>query len=414
MFKPLALFIGLRYVRAKRSNHFISFISLVSTLGIALGVAVLITVLSVMNGFDKELKTRILGMMPHVIAIGSQPQLADWEKGLETLTQMPGVHAVSAYIETAGMMSTPGRTQFVQVVGLDADRRNAYYYLNEHMIEGALTTLTPGEFHIVLGAQLARNLGVFVGDFVTIAVPETTLTPAGLVPRFKRFQVSGIFKVDYEYDASFGYINLNDAQKLLRFGDNVSGLSIKLDDIYAAPQDAYTFRHRLPEDWRVYDWTVLNGTFFQAVKMEKTMMFVILTLIIAVAAFNILSMLVMVVTDKQSDIAILRTMGITPRQVIYIFMVQGSLIGVFGTLVGMLGGILLAHHVTEIVHGLEALLSTRFLSSDVYYISFLPSDLKLNDVVVVALISFSMSFFATLYPAWRASKTHPAEALRYE
>jgi lipoprotein-releasing system permease protein len=324
------------------------------------------------------------------------------------------VHAVSPYVETAGMMSTPGKTQFVQVVGLDAARRDAYHYLNEHMMEGELTSLTPGEFHIVLGAQLARNLNVIPGDFVTIAVPETTLTPAGLVPRFKRFQVSGIFKVDYEYDASFGYIDLKDAQKLMRFGDNVSGLSIKLDNIYAAPRDAYTFRHRLPNDWRVYDWTVLNGTFFQAVKMEKTMMFVILTLIIAVAAFNILSMLVMVVTDKQSDIAILRTMGVTPRQIIYIFMVQGSLIGFFGTIVGILGGMLLAQHVTELVGFLETLLSTQFLSSDVYYISFLPSDLKLSDVGVVALISFSMSFFATLYPAWRASKTHPAEALRYE
>ncbi|MFI4956835.1 MAG: lipoprotein-releasing ABC transporter permease subunit [Gammaproteobacteria bacterium] len=414
MFKPLALFIGLRYVRAKRSNHFISFISLVSTLGIGLGVAVLITVLSVMNGFDKELKTRILGMMPHVLVLGSHSALADWEKGLSTLEKLSGVHAVSPFVETAGMMSTPGNTRFVQVVGLDPNRHTAYEYLSQHMKEGDIAALKPGKFQIILGAQLAENLGVIPGEFVTIAVPETTLTPAGLVPRFKRFQVVGIFKVDYEYDASFGYIHLQDAQKLMRYGDNVTGLSVKLDNIYAAPSEAYTFKHRLPTDWRVYDWTLLNGTFFQAVKMEKTMMFVILTLIIAVAAFNILSMLVMVVTDKQSDIAILRTMGITPRSIIHIFMVQGSLIGFFGTIAGIVGGILLAQHVTGLVHMLEALLSIQFLSSDVYYISFLPSELKMMDVVIVAIISFSMSFFATLYPAWRASKTHPAEALRYE
>lgn len=414
MFKPLPLFIGLRYVRAKRSNHFISFISLVSTLGIGLGVAVLITVLSVMNGFDQELKTRILGMMPHLIVLGDQAELSDWQQGIDTLKAQPGVHAVSPFVETAGMMSTPGRTNFVQVVGLDPRQHAAYQYLNEHMTEGRLQSLEPGAFQIILGAQLARNLHVRPGDFVTLAVPETSLTPAGLVPRFKRFQVSGIFKVDYEYDASFGYINLQDAQKLMRFGDNVSGLSVKLDNIYDAPRDAYHFRVRLPDEWRVYDWTVLNGTFFQAVKMEKTMMFVILTLIIAVAAFNILSMLVMVVTDKQADIAILRTMGVTQRQIVQIFMVQGSLIGCLGTMAGIIGGIALAHHVTAIVGLLETLLSTEFMSSDVYYISFLPSLLKWSDVGIVAMIAFSMSFLATLYPAWRASHTHPAEALRYE
>lgn len=262
MFKPLALYIGLRYVRAKRSNHFISFISLVSTLGIGLGVAVLVTVLSVMNGFDKELKTRILGMTSHVLVVGPGAELSDWEGGIKTLQKMPGVHAVSPFVETAGMMSTPGTTQFVQVMGLDAKQLDAYQFLNDHMLEGSLQSLESGAFHIILGAQLARNLGAIPGDFVTLAVPETTLTPAGLLPRLKRFQVSGIFKVDYEYDASYAYIDIKDAQKLMRFGDNVSALSVKLDNIYDAPRDVYSFRHRLPEDWRVYDPNHVKWHFF--------------------------------------------------------------------------------------------------------------------------------------------------------
>ncbi len=414
MFKPLALFIGLRYVRAKRRNHFISFISLVSTLGIGLGVAVLITVLSVMNGFDKELKTRILGMMPHILVVGLGSELSDWEKGIDILKAQKGVQAVSPVVETAGMMSTPGVTQFVQVNGIDPNRAEAYHYLSEHMIEGDLQSLSSGDYPIILGVQLAEYLNVIPGEYVTLAVPETTLTPAGLVPRFKRFKVSGVFKIDYEYDASYAYIDIKDAQRLMRFENNVSALGIKLDDIYAAPREAYRFKSLLPKEWRVYDWTFLNGTFFQAVKLEKTMMFVILTLIIAVAAFNILSMLVMVVTDKQSDIAILRTMGMKPRSIIHVFMVQGSFIGIFGTLAGIIGGIFLARNVTVLVSFLEAILGTNFLSSEVYYISFLPSDLHTQDVITVACISFLMSFLATLYPAWRASTTHPAEALRYE
>lgn len=414
MFKPLSAFIGLRYVRAKRRNHFISFISLLSMAGIALGVAVLLVVLSVMNGFDKELKDRILGMMPHVLVLSHGGELKNWEPLREDLIKEPGVVEVTPFAETQGMLSTPGVTRFVSVTGIDPQFEDPRSYLAQHMVYGALDDLQPDTFNIVLGASLARGLGVVLGDVVTLAVPESALTPAGLIPRFKRFTVSGIFEVDYDYDAAFAFINMQDAQKLLRFDGGVTGLNIKVDDIYAAPRISRDLYNTFHGEFRSYDWTVLNGTFFEAVKLEKTMMFIILALIIAIAAFNILSMLVMVVTDKQSDIAILRTMGAKPSTITRIFMIQGSIIGLVGTTLGVLLGFVVALNVTELVSWLEALMQTQFLSADVYYISFMPSHLKLSDFVVVTCISLLMSFFATLYPSWRASRVHPAEALRYE
>lgn len=414
MFKPLSAFIGLRYVRAKRRNHFISFISLLSMMGIGLGVAVLITVLSVMNGFDKELKERILGMMPHAMILGYDGEIKNWQPILEQLSHDSSISEASAFVETQGMLSTPGITRFVSVTGIDTTQAHAHQYLAQHMVYGSLSDLQPGAFHIILGAALAKGLNVAVGDTVTLAIPEASLTPAGLIPRFKRFTVSGIFEVDYDYDGSFGYINMQDAQKLMRYSDGITGVNIKLKNIYAAPSFARQLNADLHDRYRVYDWTILNGTFFEAVKLEKTMMSIILTLIIAIAAFNILSMLVMVVTDKQSDIAILRTMGAKPATIMRMFMVQGSLIGVVGTLLGLVFGITMALNVTELVKTLEAVLKTQFLSSDVYYISFMPSDLQLKDVLFITLISLAMSFFATLYPSWRASKIQPAEALRYE
>lgn len=414
MFKPLSAFIGIRYVRAKRRNHFISFISLLSMMGIGLGVAVLITVLSVMNGFDKELKTRILGMMPHVMVLGQEGEIKGWEPMVEALSQNPSITEVTPFVETQGMLSTPGVTRFVSVTGIDPAIQNTHEYLSSHMISGALTDLTPGTFGIVLGSALASGLYVVPGDTVTLAIPEASLTPAGLIPRFKRFTVVGVFEVEYDYDGAFAYINMQDAQKLLRYTDGVTGINIKLDDIYASPTFARQINEQFNNQYRVFDWTVLNGTFFEAVKLEKTMMFIILMLIVAIAAFNILSMLVMVVTDKQADIAILRTMGAKPSTVMRIFMVQGSLIGIVGTTIGLVGGVLLALNVTQLVKWLESAMQTRFLSSDVYYISFMPSDLQVKDVVIIALISLGMSFLATFYPSWRASKIQPAEALRYE
>ncbi len=414
MFKPLSLFMGLRYVRAKRRNHFISFISLISMLGIGLGVAVLITVISVMNGFDKELKGRILGMMPHVLVLGFDDEMEHWESTREALIDQKGVEEVTPFVETQGMLSTPGMTRFVSISGIDPMLESPTSFLARHIIVGDLDTLEPDSFNMVLGDQLANSLNVTVGDKVTLVVPEASLTPAGLVPRFKRFTVSGIFSVDYDYDAAFAYINIKDAQKIMRFNEGITGLNIKLDDFYDAPHLASQFFDRLQGQYRVYDWTFMNGTFFEAVKLEKTMMFIILTLIIAVAAFNILSMLVMVVTDKQADIAILRTMGAQPKTITRIFMVQGSVIGIVGTILGVVLGIILALNVTQLVNVLEIILGTELLSADVYYISFLPAELKWQDIVVIAGISLGLSFLATLYPAWRAAKTQPADALRYE
>lgn len=414
MFKPLSLFIGLRYVRAKRRNHFISVISLISMLGIGLGVTVLITVLSVMNGFDKEIKERILGMMPHVLVLGYDGEIKDWQKARDAIASQPYVQEVTPFVETQGMLSTPGVTRFVSATGVDPALEDQHSFLAKHMVEGNLDLLQADRFNIILGKQLASGLNVGIGDAVTFAIPEASLTPAGLVPRFKRFHVVGIFEVDYDYDASFAYINMSDAQKLLRYQGGITGLNVKIDSIYNANADATKLYHVLDNEFRVYDWTVLNGTFFEAVKLEKKMMTLILGMIIAVAAFNILSMLVMAVTDKQADIAILRTMGAMPKTIMHIFVVQGTVIGVVGTLLGVIGGVLLALNVTALVAWLETAVGVQFISSDVYYISFLPSQLLLSDVLKISLLSFSLSFMATWYPAWRASKTQPAEALRYE
>jgi len=414
MFKPLSAFIGIRYVRAKRRNHFISFISLLSMMGIALGVAVLLVVLSVMNGFDKELKERILGMMPHVLVLNQEGELKDWQPLRERLMNAPGGNEVMPFAETQGLLSTPGVTRFVSVTGIDPTIETPTTYLGQHMVYGLLEDLQPSAFNIVLGSSLARSLGVMLGDVVTLVIPESALTPAGLLPRFKRFTVSGIFEVDYDYDAAFAYINMQDAQKLLRYESGITGLNGKLDNIYAAPKMSREIYNQYHGQYRVYDWTVLNGTFFEPVKLEKTMMFIILALIIAIAAFNILSMLVMVVTDKQSDIAILRTMGAKPATIMRIFMIQGSVIGVVGTTIGVILGFVVAINVTDIVSWVESMLQTQFLSADVYYISFMPSLLLLKDFMVVTGVSLLMSFFATLYPSWRASRIDPAEALRYE
>lgn len=414
MFKPLSIFMGTRYLRAKRRNHFISFISLLSMLGIGLGVAVLITVLSVMNGFHKELKDRILGMMPHLMMMGYTTEMDDWQGIREALLKQPYITEVSPFVETQGMLSTPGVTRFVSVTGLDPNIEQTNQYLAAHMIEGTLKDIQPGTFKIILGKSLAKSLKVEPGDTVTLAIPEAALTPAGLVPRFKRFTVAGIFEVDYDYDAAFGYINLQDAQKLMRFGRGITGLNLKIKNIYDAPALSKQLNTQYHDNYRIYDWTVMNGTFFEAVKLEKTMISLLLILIIAVAAFNILSMLVMVVTDKQADIAILRTMGAQPSTIMKIFMVQGSLLGIVGTSIGLIGGILLALNVTRLAKWLEAALGTEFLSSDVYYISFLPSELLFSDLLMITCISLLMSFLATLYPSWRASKVQPAEALRYE
>jgi len=415
MARPFELLVGLRYTRAKRRNHFISFISLTSMIGIALGVMVLITVLSVMNGFGEELRARILGVVSHITVTGDNGQLGDWQKVQKTASQLPDYVASAPFIQGQGMVTHGRVASGVIVRGILPSEEPLVADIGDKMVEGRLDDLKPGDFGIVIGRELAWKLGVHAGSMLTLVSPEGQITPAGLLPRFKRFTVVGIFEVGmYEFDSGLVLLNIDDAARLYQMPGKVSGLRLKLDDIYAAPQRAFELNERLGDDYRVRDWTREHANFFRALKMEKTVMFVIMLFIVAVAAFNIVSTLVMMVADKRAEIAILRTLGASPRSIMGIFMVQGSIIGVVGTLLGAVSGVLLALNVETIVPFLERLFGIHFLSADVYYISELPSRLEWSDVTFITLASLLMSFLATLYPAWRASQTQPAEALRYE
>jgi lipoprotein-releasing system permease protein len=415
MFRPLEIFIGLRYTRAKRRNHFISFISFISMAGIALGVMALITVLSVMNGFEQELRTRILGVASHSVITSAGAGMRDWQLLSPMLKQYPEIVGMAPYIGAEGMLTANGGVSGSMVRGILPAEEPKVSSLAQDMVVGRLEDLMPGEFNVILGSELARKLGVQIGDKVTLVTPQATMTPVGIMPRLKRFNVVGIFEAGmYEYDSALALIHLDDAAKLFLAPGEVSGLRLKLDNLFEAPALTDKMVQDLPFGYVVTDWTRQHVNFFKAVKTEKTVMFVILTLIVAVAAFNIVSTLVMVVADKKSDIAILRTLGISPRSVMLIFVVQGVVIGVFGTLLGVVGGIALAQNVETLVPAIEHLFSVKFLSPDVYYISDLPSELHWADVLWISTVSFGLSLVATLYPAWRASRTQPVEALRYE
>jgi lipoprotein-releasing system permease protein len=411
----LEVFIGLRYTRAKRRNHFISFISLISMLGIALGVTALITVLSVMNGFEKELRTRILGVVSHATVQNDAGVVRGWAELRGQLEHYPGIAGVAPFVHAEGMISHGERVAGTILQGVLPDEEAAVSELPRKMVTGDLGRLTAGSFGIVLGQDLAYTLGAVVGDQVVVITPQTSLTPAGFLPRLKRFTVVGIFSVGmYEYDSALALINLEDAATLYRLGDGVSGLHLKLDDMFRAPALSAALEARLPADFRVIDWTRQHSNFFRAVKMEKTVMFVILFLIVAVAAFNLVSTLVMMVTDKRSDIAILRTLGSSPASIMVMFIVQGSLVGLCGTLLGMIGGVSLALNIETLVPAIEHLFHVQFLAPDVYYISDLPSDMRWSDVFSIGGVAFVLCLLATLYPAWRAARVQPAEALRYE
>jgi len=415
MFKPLELFIGLRYTRAKRRNHFISFIALTSMLGIILGVMALITVLSVMNGFEQELRNRILGVVAHATVSEPDGVLHDWSSLQDTLSHAPHVLGAAPYIDGEGMLSGSRGVSGTLIRGVVPDKEVGVSDIGAKMVAGELNNLHPGGFGIILGKDLALRLGAWVGDKVTLVTPQATVTPAGILPRLKRFTVVGVFEVGmYEYDNGLAVLNLQDAAKLFRLGDGVSGIRLKLDDLLRAPAIARDLSKSLPRGYVVSDWTQQHVNFFRAVQMEKTVMFVILLLIVAVAAFNIVSTLVMMVRDKEADIAVLRTLGATPRSIMTIFIVQGSVIGIVGTLLGGIAGVLLALNVETIVPMIEHLFHVEFLSADVYYISELPSDLEWSDVGKICGVSLVLSLVATLYPAWRAARTQPAEALRYE
>lgn len=413
MLDRLPFLIGLRYVRAKRRNHFISFISLTSMLGLMLGVAVLILVLSVMNGFDHELRTRILGMVPHT-KIESPGGLTDWQPLAERLMERDQVIGAAPYVEQQGMFSVGGRNEGAMVNGIEPDWETRVSIIGEHMREGSLDDLVPGEWNIVLGSILARRLGVDVGDRVTLLVPEASITPAGVFPRLKRFTVSGIFSVGADLDAGLAYAHIADMQTLARLGDAVDGLRLELDDLFAAGSVTRAIVNELGPGFRGLDWTYSHGNLFEAIQMEKRMIALLLTVIIAVAAFNIVSTLVMVVTDKHADIAILRTIGATPRSIMGIFIVQGLAIGVIGILVGVVVGVLMALTIADLIAWVETTLDFRFLDAGVYFISDLPSRLNWGDVRDIVIAALGLTFLSTLYPAWRAAKVQPAEVLRYE
>ena len=412
---PYELLVGLRYTRAKRRNHFISFISLISMAGIALGVAALIVVLSVMNGFQKELRTRILGVASHIQVTAINGELHNWlEVGRQTL-QHPEVKAAAPFVQAQAMLSREETVRGTLVRGIIPELEDKVADFGRFMKAGKLENLQPGGFGIVLGSDLANAMGVTLEDKVTLIAPQGTVTPAGVVPRLRSFTVVGIFEAGmYEYDSGLALIDMSDAQLLYRLGDGVSGVRLKLDDLFRAPRVARELVPLIQEDAYISDWTRSHANFFRAVQIEKNMMFIILSLIVAVAAFNIVSTLVMAVTDKQADIAILRTLGASPRSIMAVFVVQGALIGVIGLGLGVVGGVALALNIDVVVPFIERVLGTQFLAKDVYYISQLPSELQWGDVTGITAIAFVLALAATLYPSWRASRVNPAEALRYE
>ncbi len=415
MFRPLSLYIGWRYTGAKRRNNFISFISLVSTLGLTLGVAVLILVLSVMNGFDRELRQRILGMVPHATLSGYQQELRDWPALIDRISKYPKVEGAAPYIEAQGMLTNRGQVQGTLVYGIDPVYEQRVSIIGNHMQQGRIEALKPGEFGIVLGDILSRMLGARVGDKVTLVLPEASISVAGVFPRLKRFTVVGVFKVGAELDASMAYIHLQDAAKIKRIdNDAVEGIRLKLDNLFDAPAEVRRIAVAEGGKLRASDWTRTHGNLFQAIQLEKKMIGLLLFIIIAVAAFNIVSTLIMVVTDKRSDIAILRTMGVSSATIMRIFIIQGGVIGSFGTLVGTALGILLSLTVTDLIAWMEQLFNFQILSAEVYFISYLPSELRWDDVIVICASSLAISLLATIYPAYRAAQTKPAEALRYE
>jgi len=409
------IFIGRRYLRSARGNRFVSFISLISMAGIALGVAVLIVVLSVMNGFEQELRGRILSMTAHATISGFSSSLPDWRNVADKARLHPEVVAVAPYIEGQAMLVAGPHTSGAQVFGVVPQEERNVSRVDQQTTVGRFDSLQSGRYGIVLGSELAKVLGVTAGDRVVMVVPQATVTIAGVTPRLKRFTVVGVFSAQmYEYDRNLAYIHMDDAARLYRFGDDVSGLRLKLNDLFAAGSVVRQIAVELGGGYYVDDWTHRHQNFFRSIALAKRMLFFILLLVVAVAAFNIVSTLVMVVKDKQSDIAILRTLGASPRGVLKIFVTQGTGIGVIGTLVGIALGALLSANLESLVHILERVLHTQFMDAKVYLMSDLPAQVQWHDVVQIAAVAFGLCCLSTLYPAWRAARTQPAQALRHE
>ena len=413
MFKPVPVAIGLRYLRAKRRNGFISFISMASILGIAIGVAALITTLAVMTGFQREIRDRMLQMAAHATITADGVPMENWRQAVTAAYEDPRVAGAAPYVETEALIQG-ARRQPALVRGVLPDEENKVSVIGQKMVQGRLDQLVPGSFNIVLGSELATWLGVGVGDSVIVTTSFQS-TPMGGIPQLKRFTVSGIFEAGYqEYDKGLAVTNLQDIQRVTRMGDGVTGVRLRLHDMDLAFDVARDLALRLRGPYRVSDWTRDNANMFRALRMEKTVMAILLSLIIAMGAFNLVSSQVMLVTDKQADIAILRTLGLSPSGVMRVFMVQGSLIGIIGTALGVLGGIVLTLNLDHILDAIEAVLGVQLMPEDVYYITGLPTELRSEDVCAIAAVALAMAFLATIYPAWRASRTPPAEALRYE
>jgi lipoprotein-releasing system permease protein len=412
--RPLAFSLGWRYTRAKSKSHFVSFISLSSILGIGLGVAVLITVLSVMNGFDVEIHKRFFDMAPAVTLNGREQGISNWQSLMKRLEQDQRVENAAPFIGTQGLISFEGEVQPLVISGVDLQKEEGFSQLQKKLVLGSLKK--PEPFSIFIGENLAESLGLMVGDKLTVMLPQATPTPLGIIPRFKRFTVAGIFSAGrgFNFDSKLAFIQLKDAQILTQMGENVNGIKLKLKNVYQAPQLARELANKLGPNYVLGDWTLTYGPFFQAIKMEKTMMFFILMLIIAVAAFNLVSSLVMVVTDKQSEIAILRTIGATPGTIMAIFMMQGLLLGMMGVVFGVVLGLTLAMNATHIVDFLQAHLGVQWLSSNIYFVDHLPVHINFHDIVQVILVALGLSWLATIYPSWRAAKIVITEALHHE
>jgi len=414
MFRPLSIFVGLRYTRAKRRKSFISFISMTSMIGLALGVLAMIVVLSVMNGFQREMSSRILGMVPHAMIQGVKP-LDDWQPVAAAALKNPQVLAAVPFTELDGMLSYKGLMQPIQISGVDPAREGEVSIVADHIVQGRLEDLKPGEFGVVIGEITARRFRLNVGDKITLIVPEVSTAPGGITPRMQRLNVVGVFKVGAELDGSMGLINAADAAEMQRWQPNqVQSVRLKLKDLYKAPEVSAAIVQSLGDRYKADDWTHTQGSLFSAMKMEKTMIGLLLLMIVAVAAFNIIATLIMVVNDKGADIAILRTIGATPRQIMGIFMVQGTVIGVAGTVIGGVLGVIAAINVSAIVGWVERVSGQHIFTSDVYFISNLPSQLQWQDVALICSAGLILSFLATIYPAYRASQIEPAHALRYE
>ncbi len=415
MFQPKELFIGLRYIRARRKSHFVSFIAFISIAGVALGVFALIVVLSVMNGFGNELRDRTLSMTSHATISGYDGYLRDWQSVLDKAEKNDEVIAAAPYIRKEVMLSNGRRVSGSLVRGIEPEMESRVSMVESKMISGSLMDLKAGEYGIVVGRELANSLGVYEGDRITVITPQASITAVGVMPRLRRFRVVGVFEVGmHQYDSAMAYMHMEDASKLFSFADKVNGVRLKFTDLFEAPRITRAIENDFGADYWVKDWSKQHKNFFRALQTEKTVMFIILLLMVSVAALNIVSTLMMTVTDKESDIAILRALGMRPSSIMTIFIIQGAFIGLFGTVIGVGAGVPVALNVFEIVSWLEQLFNTDFLPSDVYYISDISADVKVNEVITYALSAFSVTVLATIYPAWRASRTLPAEALRYE